>query len=348
MQNTFGEFLKEKRKEKSITQKDLAKLLFVTESAVSKWEKDIARPDISLLPKLAEILNVTEHELITASIDKKSREEKVQAKKWRAFSFSWSLFFYIAYAVALIPCFICNLAINKTLSWFWIVFTALLLAFTITNLPKLIKKHKLILLPLFMYAAFVLLLAVCAYYTNGNWFIIPVTAVLFALVIVFVPIYISRYKVFNKIRKFNDFISIAIDFAMLNVLLFIIDIYCFNNGYSTSHWYFNLALPIVIACYLILNLFLSVRFLKLNKLFKTSIILFLINVLYFASSFIKVPRPEVQNEINSIKFYNADFSNWQNGLQLETNIYCIIFLTILFLSILFMIAGLIHHFKKKK
>ena len=77
MENNFGEFLKQKRQEKSLTQKDLAKKLFVSESAVSKWEKNIAHPDITLLPTLSEILGVTEHELITASIDKQSRIEKI-------------------------------------------------------------------------------------------------------------------------------------------------------------------------------------------------------------------------------------------------------------------------------
>ena len=138
MENSFGGFLRQKRQEKNLTQKELSKLLFISESAVSKWEKDVAHPNITLLPKLSENLGVTEHELITASIDNKTREEKVQAKKWRMFSLSWSLFFYIAYVVALIPCFICNLAIEKTLSWFWIVLSALILAFTFTNLPQLI------------------------------------------------------------------------------------------------------------------------------------------------------------------------------------------------------------------
>ena len=147
MTNDFGLFFKQKRQEKNLTQKELASLLFVSESAVSKWEKNIAHPDITLLPKLAEILGVTEHELITASIDNKGREEKVQAKKWRTLSFAWSTFFYISYAVALIPCFICNLAISKTLSWFWIVLSALVLSFAFTNLPKLVKKHKLLILP---------------------------------------------------------------------------------------------------------------------------------------------------------------------------------------------------------
>ena len=81
MNKSFGEFFKQKRLEKKLTQKDLAKMIMVSESAVSKWEKNIAHPDISLLPKLAEILNVTEHELITASTDKNLLQEKKQAKK---------------------------------------------------------------------------------------------------------------------------------------------------------------------------------------------------------------------------------------------------------------------------
>ena len=111
MEKTFGHFLRQRRHEKNLTQKELAKLLFVTESAVSKWEKDVAHPDITLLPKLSSILDVTEHELITASIDKKTRTEKTQAKKWQILSNTWNLSLYIAYATALVPCFICNLAI---------------------------------------------------------------------------------------------------------------------------------------------------------------------------------------------------------------------------------------------
>ena len=81
MQKSFGLFLKEKRQEKNLTQKQLAEIMYVSESAVSKWEKDVAHPDITLLPKLAETLGVTEHELITASIDNESRKEKVQAQE---------------------------------------------------------------------------------------------------------------------------------------------------------------------------------------------------------------------------------------------------------------------------
>ena len=347
MENNFGSFFKEKRLEKNLTQKDIAKILFVSESAVSKWEKNIAHPDITLLPKLSEILGVTEHELITASIDNKTREEKKQAKKWRTLSFSWSLFFYIAYALALIPCFIVDLALNKTLSWFWIVVSALLLSFTFTNLPKLVKKHKLLILPAAMYAALVLLLGMTAIYTKGDWFIIPVIAVFFAMIIVFSPIYISKYKCFEKFRKFSDFISIAVDFLMLNILLIATDIYCVTNNYTQNHWYFLIALPIDFTCYLIINIMICVRLLKSNNLIKSSIVLLFINVLYCFAPFIKFNNPAVQSEFEDFNIFKADFSNWMPEISLERNVHCIIFLGILATVSILLIFGLKKHLKKK-
>lgn len=350
MENNFGNFLKQKRQEKKLTQKDLASMLYVSESAVSKWEKNVAHPDISLLPKLAEILSVSEHELITASIDKQSREEKNQAKKWRTFSFSWSVFFYIAYALALIPCFICDLAINKSLTWFWVVFSALLLSFTFTNLPKLIKKHKLVLVPLSMLLALILLLGVCCIYSRGNWFLIPTMSVILGWVIVFTPSFISKLKPFEKIKNFNAFISIGIDFVVLNILLIVVDFFSVSNHHASNHWYLTIALPIVAAIYLVINLCISVKFLKINRFLKTSIILTIINFFcYGIPRFIKVDNVDVMRELGETNPFTANFSNWSpTSGQIDRNIHCIIFLSLTLFTLIFLTIGLIYHFKKKQ
>ncbi len=346
MENSFGEFLRQKRQEKGLTQKALGRVLFVSESCVSKWEKDVAHPDITLLPKLAEILGVTEHELLTASIDKKLWEEKRQAKKWRAFSLSWSLFFYISYIVALVPCFICNLAINKGLTWFWIVFSALLLAFTFTNLPKLIKRHKLILVPLSMFIALCILLATCAIYTRGDWFFVAILSVFLGLAIIFTPIYIAHYKIFSKIKKYNDFISIAVDFIIINILLIVINIFTLKA--TNNWWYLKIALPIVTIIYLELNVILSVRFLKLGRFFKSGIILTLINLfLYIPPMLIRLKDAELQKElIDDSNILKANLSSWKLE-AIDSNIHCIIFLTIAFFAITFFTIGLIRCFANK-
>ena len=70
----FGRYIKEKRKEAGLSQKELAKQLFVSESAVSKWERGLSYPDMTLVTSLCEILHVSEHELLTASDDMHQRE----------------------------------------------------------------------------------------------------------------------------------------------------------------------------------------------------------------------------------------------------------------------------------
>ncbi len=60
----FGAFVAELRKEKGFTQQELAEKLFVSNKAVSKWERGLSLPDISLLTPLAETLGVTVTELL--------------------------------------------------------------------------------------------------------------------------------------------------------------------------------------------------------------------------------------------------------------------------------------------
>lgn len=338
MNSSFGKFLLEKRKEKNITQKELAKCLFVSESSISKWEKNVAHPDITLLPKLAEILEVTEHELITASVDTKTRQEKEQAKNWRRLTFSWNLFIIIGYAITVITCFICNLAIEKTLNWFWIVLTALLLSASFTNIPQYIKKYRLILVPLIEYFFLCLLLLVCNIYTKGNWFWIAIISVLLTLVIVFLPMIIYKYNFPNFFKKFNAFVSIFADFVLLLLLLLIININI--NG----SWFFNFALPLCIVILAILYLITSVKYIKINKYLKVGIMLLMSEVMYilflmFLNEFIKLRFPNSNPSMNNI--LNSNLANWSTPQLIGDNVVFIIVLLISVVSIIFLITGFI-------
>ena len=63
---SMGEMISTLRREKGMTQKELADLLNITDKAVSKWERDISFPDTQTIPKLAEILGVSVEELLQA------------------------------------------------------------------------------------------------------------------------------------------------------------------------------------------------------------------------------------------------------------------------------------------
>lgn len=60
----IGENIFQKRKERGITQEELAEFMMVTKASVSKWETGQSHPDILLLPKLATFFNVSVDELI--------------------------------------------------------------------------------------------------------------------------------------------------------------------------------------------------------------------------------------------------------------------------------------------
>lgn len=60
----FGAFVAQLRKEKGLMQKELAEKLYVSDKAVSKWERGISIPDVAILVPLAEILGVTVTELL--------------------------------------------------------------------------------------------------------------------------------------------------------------------------------------------------------------------------------------------------------------------------------------------
>ena len=62
---TFGEKVARLRKEKQMTQANLAAIMHVTDKAVSKWECDVAYPEITSLPLLAESLGTTADALLS-------------------------------------------------------------------------------------------------------------------------------------------------------------------------------------------------------------------------------------------------------------------------------------------
>lgn len=114
----FAAFIGELRKEKGFTQKELAEKLFVSDKAVSKWERGLSLPDTALLIPLSEVLGVTVTELLsgerlpkdskleigdiekivtgTIDISNQEIEEKINDKN------NWKKIFYTCFAISLL------------------------------------------------------------------------------------------------------------------------------------------------------------------------------------------------------------------------------------------------------
>lgn len=93
----FGQKLTVLRKEKGLTQKEVASCLHVTDKAVSKWERGINFPDITLLQPLADCLGVPIEKLLTENTEQCDQptkilescvvvaQEETNRKKWISF-----------------------------------------------------------------------------------------------------------------------------------------------------------------------------------------------------------------------------------------------------------------------
>lgn len=75
----IGRFIKQKRKEKGMTQSKLAEKLGVTDRAISKWENGNCMPDSGIIADLCKILNVTINDLFSGEVvDMKDNEKKLE------------------------------------------------------------------------------------------------------------------------------------------------------------------------------------------------------------------------------------------------------------------------------
>ena len=74
-----GALIAETRKERDLTQKDLAQSLHVSVQAVSKWERGLNFPDIALLEPLAELLRLTVSELLSGARNAPAGEDLVRS-----------------------------------------------------------------------------------------------------------------------------------------------------------------------------------------------------------------------------------------------------------------------------
>ena len=80
---TFGEKLKKLRNEKGLTQDELAERIFVTRTAISKWENDKGYPNIDSLKQLSNLFEVSIDELISDSdVENKKLLDRVQSHRF--------------------------------------------------------------------------------------------------------------------------------------------------------------------------------------------------------------------------------------------------------------------------
>ena len=329
---SFGEFIALKRKEAGLTQKGFAEKLFVTESAVSKWERGISFPDLTLVKDICENLHINEHELLTASEDLEGRRIERIANKYLRMTKRLKISLAIIYGITILICFICNLAISHTLSWFFIVTASVLVAFSISLLPVILQKNRIVITIPAFFTSTIILLLICNLYVQGDWFWLASVSLLFGMILIFLPVILSRIELFGFAANHKALICVIADSLLLYLLLFVCE------RYTNGNWFNTVAVPITSVCLLLpWSMLAIIRYTNINRLFKTSACIAVTAVFdYFINGFIGRTLKTTPKEFG----FHFDFGLW-NVEYISGNINMIIFLTLILLTILFAVGGIL-------
>lgn len=223
---TFGAYILRKRKEMGMTQKEFAQKLYVTESAVSKWERGLSYPDITMLRSICETLGVTEHELLTGSEDSERRAAERLARKYLRMTKSWRTVQYLVYGAIIIGCFLGNTLAEGQLDWFFIALTSCMTAASVTLAPLLFALHpktERLSVPLsaacFTLSLLLLLLSGCAY-SGGDWYAVAAAGVLQGAAALVLPIIMGKLPLGAFWQKKRASLWILLNTAALMLLLY--------------------------------------------------------------------------------------------------------------------------------
>lgn len=225
-QEEIGKFIALCRKEKNLTQTQLAQKLHLTDRAVSKWETGKSMPDSSVMLKLCRILEITVDELLSAGkaapqtktapdLHSKKATDKKRTTKGRILSAAFTVILFIGIFV----CCICNLAISGRLTWAFLPASSILYAWLLF-FPALLWQKRGIFIVLLSASIFTVpylfLLGIftktAAVFSIGTATALPAIAFLWVI-----------YAVFCRIGKTNKPAAFGITFLSAILLVFAIN-----------------------------------------------------------------------------------------------------------------------------
>ncbi len=230
-QDVIGKFIAKMRKEKNLTQAQLAEKINITDRAVSKWETEKSLPDSSIMLELCEILGITVNELlngekINTGICEKLADESFLVLDERANPVPARkglipILFSAILLVGILVCCICNIAISGKLSWSLIPILSTIFVWIVV-FPGIVLERKGITASLVSFSLFTIpylfllsrIVQAKQIFSLGTVMAVPSIAFLWIIVLVF--------KQFGSARKFASLGTSALLFIpfvlIINVL----------------------------------------------------------------------------------------------------------------------------------
>ena len=313
--NMLGKFIRIKRENAGLSQKQFAEQLFVTESAVSKWERGVNYPDITMISDICRVLNISEKELITASDDTAYRQMKKQSAKYERIQ----------------KLTLCGVMPFSTL---FIVTASLFCAFLFfPSVTNFFSNQKLLAYLASSAIGVILLLVVCGIATKSiTWVPTAVMGTLLGYSAVFLPIVLKKYSKAGFVSTHKTFISFIADTVLTIILVATVQILTPINLRSAELTVLYCFCPLLIT-----GLVVSLR---LNGLIKGGICTVIFGICAFLANYFVGLVYDVPADM-AINL--SDWATYTNG-----NVLLTVLVTCIFFGIVLIGFGIWQNMKKKQ
>ena len=233
----------------------------------SEASRKIVEEHLAECPDCKKVLNSLNDVTIDETIVKEKEEViGTQAKFFKRKSALAGSIIGLIFSIPILVCLIVNLATGAGLTWFFIVLAGILVAASVIIVPLMVRENKMFMTMVSFTASVVLLLGVICIYSRGNWFLVPASATLFGLTVLFAPFIAFRRPV-NAYVKNHKGLAIMGAYTVTFVLMMLaIGFYAGMKEFFPMA--FAVAMPLVAMAW---TFFAIIRYLRFNACVKTGL-----------------------------------------------------------------------------
>lgn len=165
--------------------------------------------------------------------NEKSLVIRDQARRFKRRSAATGSMISALFMIPILICLIVNLTSGRTLDWFYIVVAAMLVVASLTVVPVMVPENKLFWTLCAFCGSLVILLAVCALYTRGDWFFVAASASIFGLAVIFLPFAIKAKPLRPWVEGHNKaLLVLAVDFILFGNMMNVISLHQKGLGFT--------------------------------------------------------------------------------------------------------------------
>ena len=241
--------------------------------------------------------------------------------------------------IPVIVTLIVNLAVGRTLDWFFIVLTSLFVLASVTVVPLLVERKKLMWTIGTFTGSLMLLLMTVAIFTRGNWFFLAAIPSLFGLWLCFGGPVLYALPQSNFLKNRKGLLYMGVSTVLLYCTIITSGIMAFQSGAAWRIAWIITPVALTIPWFM----FAVIRYLPVNRLVKAGICTIFTGVV---SLLIQPIVDWVLGNPTSLRLLDANLRYWDSNVLINANADLLVLLSCLLVGVLLLGAGIVRGRRK--